>query len=84
MPVKIKERSLMTPGCLVKSVGDLFSSSGIDGDAGDDDPRRVAAFTVGIILAGPSRERKKQYHVQFLNNVVWWVNAREIEPYTEW
>ena len=74
----------MMPGCLVKSVGDLLSSTPIDGDGGDEEPGRVAAYTVGIILAGPNPERQKQYHVQFLNNIVWWVNAREIEPYTEW
>jgi hypothetical protein len=74
----------MDPGCLVRSVGDLYCSSPIDGDAAEDEPRRVGAETVGIILAGPNAERKRQYHVQFLNNVVWWVNAGEIEPYNEW
>ncbi len=43
----------------------------------------IAGGTVGVIISGPRPETGygHQYQVQFLNNVVWWVDPNEIEPY---
>jgi hypothetical protein len=79
MPPKIKEYSMYAPGRLIKSTTDLYNSAPIDGDDGNDS--FVACGTVGMIVEGPTPERKGQYHIQFLKNIVWWVNASEIEPY---
>jgi len=81
MPTKVKEYSLFSPGKLVQCVSDIYSSSPIDGDGGN----RINGGTVGLIITGPSPDLgfKNQYQVQFLNNIVWWVNANEIEPYYE-
>tara|TARA_R110000744_G_scaffold256801_1_gene372317 strand:- start:231 stop:479 length:249 start_codon:yes stop_codon:yes gene_type:complete len=81
MPTRATEYSLYTPGKLVTSRTDLHSSSPIDGDAGEDNPNHVRCGTMGIILKAPTPERKAQYQVQFLKNIIWWVNASEIEPY---
>lgn len=79
MPTRATEYSLYTPGRLVTSTKDIYNSSPIDGDAGNDS--FVARGTVGMIMQGPTDERRKQYLIQFLKNIVWWVNASEIEPY---
>ena len=50
MPTKTHEYSLYTPGRLVMSRKDLYSSSPIDGDNGNDEPGRVPLGTVGMIL----------------------------------
>jgi len=81
MLIKIREYSLFAPGCLVMCSKALYSSSPIDGDKGSE--TRINPGTVGMILQGPNDERTAQYQVQFLNNIVWWVNAGEIEPYLE-
>jgi hypothetical protein len=83
MPTKISESSLFSRGKLVQSCQDLYSTSPIDGDGGDDERGIVRCGTVGIILDGPTPERQRQYEVQFLKNIVWWVNASEIEPFLE-
>ena len=83
MPTKTKEYSLYEPGRLVTSRLDLYSAAPIDGDAGEDNPNRIPYGTVGVILKAPTEEREHQYQVQFLNNITWWVNAGEIEPYLE-
>jgi|TARA_R110000823_G_C15855171_1_gene492614 hypothetical protein len=79
MPTRATEYSLYTPGKLITSTKDIYNSSPIDGDAGNDS--FVACGTVGMIVQGPTEERRKQYLVQFVRNIVWWVNASEIEPY---
>ena len=81
MPTKIEEYSLYAPGRLVMSRKDLYSSTSVDGDNGNDEPSRVATGTVGMIIQGPNTERQAQYQVQFVKNIVWWVNTAEIEPY---
>jgi len=79
MPTRATEYSLYTPGRLVMNTKDIYNSSPIDGDAGNDS--FVACGTVGMIIQGPTDERRRQYLIQFLKNIVWWVNATEIEPY---
>ena len=79
MPTRETEPSLYTTGKLVTNTKDIYNSSPIDGDAGIDS--FVACGTVGMIMQGPTEERQGQYLVQFLKNVVWWMNAAEIEPY---
>ena len=77
--IKTREYSLFEPGCLVMCAKDLYSSSPIDGDGGNEN--RIPHGTVGMILRGPSEERSAQYQVQFLKDIVWWVNSAEIEPW---
>jgi len=79
-PAKIKEYSCYAPGSLVACDKDLYSSSPIDGDAGDE-PGRVSRGTVGIIMNGPKPGYEHHYQVQFLKNITWWVLANEIRPY---
>ena len=73
MPVKIKEQSLFSPGNLVRAAQDIYSS--------DVDPYLVELGSVGVILKGPTAERQRHFLVQFVNNVTWWVNGSEIEPW---
>jgi hypothetical protein len=79
MPTKATEYSLYAPGKLIISTRDIYNSAPIDGDAGNDS--LVACGTVGVIMKGPTDERREQYLIQFIKNVVWWVNAVEIEPW---
>lgn len=79
MPTKVREYSLFEPGCLVMCAEDLHSSSHID--TGGVNESRIPHGTVGMILCGPNSERSGQYQVQFLKNIVWWVNRAEIEPF---
>lgn len=58
---------------------DIYSSTPIDGDGGKENA--IPHGTVGLILCGPVTERPGQYQVQFLKNIVWWVNGTEIEPF---
>ena len=60
---------------------DLYSSAPIDGDGGNE--TGISHGTVGMILQRPNSERSAQYQVQFLKNIVWWVNAAEIEPFSK-
>jgi|7_EtaG_2_1085326.scaffolds.fasta_scaffold50491_4 hypothetical protein len=79
MPIKVKETNLFANGQLVASTTDIYSAPGIDGDEG----RRIAGGTVGLILSGPRPDMgfPSHYQVQFMENVVWWVMAGEIEPH---
>jgi len=79
MPTKTKEYSVFAPGNLVTCAKDLYSSTPIGGSGGSEN--QVVYGTVGLIICGPNSERRAQYQVQFLNNVTWWVNHNEIEPY---
>ena len=80
MPTKTKEYSLFSPGKLVKNIADIYSSVPIDGDNGTN---RIAGGTVGVILSGPKKGYPNHCQVQFLNNVVWWVEFNEIEPFVK-
>jgi hypothetical protein len=80
MPTKTKEYSLFSPGRLVTSTKDLFSTIPTD-DPDTSDNQSVRSGTLGMIMEGPNEERRGQYRIQFLKNVVWWVNGSEIEPY---
>lgn len=83
MPIRAVEYSLFKPGKLVTSRVDIHSTTPIDGDAAEDNPSHIRPGTVGIILQLPTAERKYEYQVQFLNNIVWWVHHREIEPFID-
>ena len=74
MPTKVKEYSLFSPGRLVRAATDIYSSG--------EEPYLVELGSVGIILSGPTTERQHHYLVQFIKNVEWWVNGKEIEPLT--
>ena len=78
MPTPLKEYSLFAPGRLVQCIGDIYSSSPIDGDA---DNNRIDGGTIGIIVSGPKPGYEEHYQVQFLKNILWWVRHDEIEPY---
>ena len=80
MPTKTKEYSLYAPGRLVKCRADIYSSSPIDGD---NYANHIPGGTVGLIICGPQPGYENHYQVQFLKNVLWWVNGSEIEPHLE-
>ncbi len=69
MPTKTKEHTLYSPGKLVKTRKDLYSV---------DPHERLEEGTVGLIL---ERDHASQLRIQFLNNMVWWVNMTEVEPH---
>ena len=70
MPTKTKEYSLYDPGSLVVCRTDVYSSSPIDGDAGNKN----------MIPAG----FRNHFQVQFLGKILWWVRPDEIEPYVDY
>ena len=74
MPTKTKEYSLYAPGKLVVTRNEIYSY---------DPHQAIAGGTVGLILSGPNPEKgyKRHLHVQFTNNITWWVNVDEVEPY---
>ena len=72
MPTKVTEYSMYSPGKLVIATKDLYSS---------EESYIVSEGTVGMIMNGPNDQYQKHYRVQFLNNIEWWVNLTEIEPY---
>ena len=82
MPTQTKEYSLFSPGNLIKNIADIYGASPIDGDL---DTNMIPGGTVGGIIAGPDKGKGYPRHcqVQFLNNIVWWVEYQEIEPYIE-
>jgi hypothetical protein len=69
MPTKAKEYVLYTPGRLIKSCVDIYST---------DPAGKIIKGTSGIILR---REKPKRLLVQFTGDITWWVNQEEIEPY---
>jgi hypothetical protein len=73
MPTKIEEYSMYAPGKLVQCRADIYST----------DPNgKINGGSVGLVL---ERDRVKSGRllVQFVNNITWWVNTSEIEPYIE-
>tara|TARA_B100000131_G_C17996983_1_gene564931 strand:- start:645 stop:893 length:249 start_codon:yes stop_codon:yes gene_type:complete len=81
MPTKATESLCFEPGKLVRSRTTIYSSTPIEQLVGT--YNHIAGGTVGVIISGPRPETGygHQYQVQFLNNVVWWVDPNEIEPY---
>jgi len=77
MPIRTKEYSLFTPGKLVASRADIYSSTPIDGDEASN---RIDGGTVGLIISGPQPGFEDHFQVQFLHNILWWVRHNEIEP----
>ena len=69
----MKEHALFSPGNLVRAAQDIYSSS--------EDPYLVELGSVGVIIKGPTAKRQSHFLVQFVNNVTWWVNGSEIEPW---
>ena len=81
MPTKATESLCFEPGKLVRCRTNIYSSTPIEQLAGNHN--QIEGGTVGVIISGPRPETgfAHQYQVQFLNNVTWWVNPHEIEPY---
>jgi hypothetical protein len=78
MPTKTEEYSLYSPGKLVKSRKSIYSAGGKP-----EEETRIGEGAVGIILSGPRPTEGFHNHcqVQFVGNIIWWVNFNEIEPF---
>ena len=73
MPTKLEEYSMYSPGKLVQCRADIYST---------DSTGKINGGTVGLILERDPHDSRR-LRVQFVNNIPWWVNANEIEPYIE-
>ena len=84
MPTKTREYLLFAPGNLVVCRTDVYSSTPIDGDAGN--TNMIKAGTVGLIMErGDDKSGFKDHlRVQFLGKVLWWVRPDEVEPYVDY
>ncbi len=73
MPTKVEEYSMYAPGRLVQCRAAIYST---------DPTGKINGGTVGLVLER-DRVKSRRLLVQFVNNITWWVNAGEIEPYIE-
>jgi len=64
---------MYSPGKLVQCRADIYST---------DPTGKINGGTVGLILERDPHDSRR-LRVQFVNNIPWWVNANEIEPYIE-
>ena len=81
MPTTTKEYPLMMPGALVETAHEIHTVP--MGDPVYPDTPRAGGLpqgTAGIIVCRPIPERPRQFLVQFVGGVEWWVYHNEIKP----
>ena len=83
MPTRTREYSLLSPGSLVVAARDIYTAAGSATLPEYNIPpeNRITQGTAGIIICGPKKGYRHHYQVQFMKNVLWWVEANEIRPY---
>ena len=83
MPTNVKESLVFEVGCLVKAASPIHcvtDEDGINFHGGRSLQTVVDEGTVGLITQRPSDERPRQFQVEFLGGIVWWVYGHEIAP----
>ena len=71
----------MMPGDLVETVHEIHTvPMGDPIYPGGDSDRGLAPGTVGIIITRPSDSRPRQFLVQFVGGMEWWMYHNEIQP----
>lgn len=79
MPTKVTEYSLLAPGSLIRTKSEVYMYP--DDTEENYEREKLAEGTVGIILQTPTKERPRQYLIEFLGGNVWWMYTNEFEPY---
>ena len=85
MPSNVRESLVFEVGSLVKAVHPIHCVTDEDGvNFHGNQPLELKTIveqgTVGLIKKRPSEYRPRQFQVEFLGGVVWWVYGHEIEP----
>jgi len=79
MPTKTTEYSLLTPGKLVRTKSKVYIYP--DDTEENYDKKSLNEGIVGIILQTPTKERPRQYLIEFVGGDTWWMYTNEFEPY---
>jgi len=69
----------MIPGAMVETSHEIYTLPR-EGEESYDDPV-MPAGTVGIIIQLPDTDRPRQYLVNFVGGLTYWMYTNEIQPY---
>jgi hypothetical protein len=79
MPTKATEYSLLKPGSLVRTKSKVYIYP--DDTEENYDKKSLNEGIVGIILQTPTKDRPRQYLIEFVGGDTWWMYTNEFEPY---